>query len=101
MWHMAMLFTSNGSGITIGFNVTDNNRVYDNKIYSNRGSCTEIRRGSTNSKVNNNVCWQNGSDSVKDGGSESIITDTRVINPFPDTSVVPIVPPKIGGTQGK
>lgn len=82
---------SGDGGITIGFHVTDNNQVYDNTIYANSGNCIVIRTGrTTNSKVNNNVCWQNGSDTVRDQGTGSSITNTRVTNPFDDTTGVPL-----------
>jgi parallel beta-helix repeat protein len=75
---------NNGSGITIGFNGSDKNRVYDNKIYSNRGSCAMIRPDSTNASVNNNVCWQNRIDSVQDSGSKSIISNNSVVESSAD-----------------
>lgn len=71
---------SREGGITVGFGAI-NNQVYDNVIAWNHGNCIVIRKGSTNSKVQNNVCWQNSSDSVRDEGSVSIIGNTRVIDP--------------------
>lgn len=85
---------SGEGGITVGFNTTRNNQVYGNTIYSNRGNCIVIRKGSTNSKVNNNVCWQNGSDTVTDRGSQSIVTNTRLINPSIKTRDLSIFPPE-------
>jgi parallel beta-helix repeat protein len=72
------------SGIVIGYNSPTNSSVYENTIYLNRRDCIVIQRGSTNSRINNNICWQNGSDTVNDLGSLSIVRNTRVTNPFPD-----------------
>jgi Right handed beta helix region len=72
--------------VTVGFHVTENNQVNDNIIYSNNGECIVIRKGSINSKIRNNICWQNSRDSVRDQGDLSIISNTRVINPLADTT---------------
>ena len=96
------VWNNGSSGIVVGHNSPTNNLVYGNTIYSNGGNCIFVQNGSANSKINNNVCWQNSRDAVRNEGRASTITDTRVTNPIPDTSVVPMVPPKIiGGTHGK
>jgi parallel beta-helix repeat protein len=83
------------AGIVIGYGTPNNNRVYDNKIYFNRGDCVFIRRGSKNSKVNDNICWRNGSDTVIDQGSGSIIIGNRVTDPLINPSGSPTSsPPK-------
>jgi Right handed beta helix region len=81
---------SREGGITVGFHTAHNNQVYDNTIVGNSGHCIVIRRGSTNSKVMRNVCWQNGNDSVRDWGNVSIISNTRVINPLTDATGAPV-----------
>jgi hypothetical protein len=83
------------SGIVVGHNSPTNNVVYGNIIYSNGGSCIVVQNGSANSIINNNVCWQNSRDAVRNEGRASTITDTRVTNPFPDAGVRPIGPPAI------
>jgi hypothetical protein len=80
------IVTNNGKrsgqgGIQIGFRTPNNNQVY-NKIYLNYGNYVLIRRGSINSKVNNNICWRNGSDTVEDQSSASTITGNRVTDPL-------------------
>jgi parallel beta-helix repeat protein len=70
-----------GTGITVGFYNTNNNQVDNNKIYSNRGDCIFIRRGTKNSKINNNICWRNGNDAIANYGIGSIITGNRVTDP--------------------
>jgi hypothetical protein len=96
-----IVWNNRTSGIVVGFNSPKNNLVYDNTIYSNGGNCIFVRSDSTKSIIKNNVCWQNNRGAVRDEGQASSITDTRVTNRFPDTNVVPMVPPKIGETQGK
>jgi parallel beta-helix repeat protein len=83
------------SGIVIGSNAPTNNLVYSNTIYSNGGNCIFVQSGSANSIIDNNVCWQNTRDAVRDDGRASTITGTRVTNDFPDASVRPIGPPAI------
>jgi hypothetical protein len=79
---------SGEGGITIGFHSPENNQVYDNFIYSNRGSCIVIQRRSFNSKVKNNSCWLNDRDSVRDEGSESLVSETRVTQPADEADKV-------------
>ena len=51
---------NNGAdGVSIGFNTTTNNKVYNNTIYSNNTECVDIRAGATGSKVKNNLCLSN------------------------------------------
>jgi Right handed beta helix region len=74
------------SGIVVGYNSANNSLVYDNTIYSNGGNCIFIRTDSTNSRINNNICWQNGRDAVRDDGSLSSVANTRVAKPTTGTT---------------
>jgi Right handed beta helix region len=64
---------------------SENNQVYNNTIYKSEGPCIDLGYTS-NATVRNNICWQNGGDSIVRGGSGNTIDhnllgqDPRFVN---------------------
>jgi hypothetical protein len=88
-----IVWNNRTSGIVVGFNSPKNNLVYGNTIYSNGGHCIDVRSGSAHSVIDNNICWQNKVDKVRDEGHTSAITDTWVTNDFLKATTTPPVLP--------
>jgi hypothetical protein len=66
------------AGIATGFRGPDNSQVYNNTIHDNDGSCVEVRSGSINTKVRNNLCLSNKINTVTDNGTGSELSSNRL-----------------------
>jgi hypothetical protein len=70
-------------GIVLGFGGSGS-RVYNNTVYGCNGAAILIRDGEqTGAIIRNNIGWQNGSDSVNNGGTDATIDHNLMgINPL-------------------
>jgi hypothetical protein len=70
------IITGNGTdGINVGFNATSNSHIYNNTIYSNRNECIEIKSESSNVKIKNNLCLDNGRNIILNNGTAAVIAN--------------------------
>jgi hypothetical protein len=70
-----------GGGIYINYTGATNNQVYNNTVYGNNGYCVYVGSDSTGAIVQNNVCWQNATNSIKNDGSKSSIANNLTADP--------------------
>jgi hypothetical protein len=70
---------TNSGGIWTAYYGNSNNRIYNNTIYSNGGTCIRIRTSPGVAK--NNLCWRNTSDMIVDETGRAVISNNMFTNP--------------------
>jgi len=87
VWNNGNALGGTGGGIRIGFLSPKDNQIINNTVYANQGNCIRIRSGSSDSVVKNNICYQNGTDTLVDLGSGTQEDKNLLVNPgFSDES---------------
>jgi hypothetical protein len=65
-------------GIEVGFNAATNQQVYNNTIYGNGLNCINVKTSSSNAKVKNNFCLRNGTNTILNSGTGSVLANNRL-----------------------